>query len=88
MDIFKEAVASTTGDDYVVRAALRRAEGILTHVEWCLFTKARDDLDNAETLPARVRLFLSSEERPNEKASSTDGSSTEARAPDDATAKL
>lgn len=89
MDIFKEAVASTTGDDYVVRAALRRSEGILTHVEWCLFTKARDDLDNAETLLARVRLFLSSEERPNEKASSTDGSSAEeARAPDDATAKL
>lgn len=63
MDIFKEAVATESGDEYVVRAALRRSEGILTHVEWCLFTKARDDLDNAETLLARVRLFLSSEER-------------------------
>lgn len=64
MDIFKEAVASESGDDYIVRAALRRSEGILPHVEWCLFTKARDDLDNAETLLARVRLFLSSEEQP------------------------
>lgn len=64
MDIFKEAVASESGDDYVVRAALRRAEGVLTHVEWCMFTKARDDLDNAETLLTRVRMFLSSEEQP------------------------
>lgn len=65
MDIFKEAVASESGDDYVVRASLRRSEGVLPHVEWCLCTKARDDLDNAETLLARVRLFLSSEEQPS-----------------------
>ena len=60
MDILKEAVATDGGAGYVVRAAVRRSEGIVPHVEWCLFTRARDDLDNAEQLLTRVRLFLSS----------------------------
>lgn len=76
MDIFREAVASESGDDYVVRAAERRSEGILPHVEWCLFTKARDDLDNAETLLTRVRLFLSSEKPPEKPAAVDEGGQT------------
>lgn len=82
MDIFKESVASGHwGDDYVVRAAERRSEGVLPHVEWCLFTKARDDLDNAETLLTRVRLFLSSETQPQPQQQTPQGSPADGALP-------
>jgi hypothetical protein len=69
MDIFSEARADNGGVGYVVRAALRslrpkdleRGTALVPHIEWALFSQARDDLDNAEQMLTRVRMFLSEE---------------------------